>query len=178
MIQRLVGGLISRLVFLYYKSMGLSSSGRIWLRFISIPRNVAAVDLIKCSLDNGVVLLSHSSSAGTIKIGGSSYVNRYSIIDAHLSVVVGERVLIGPYVYITDSDHVVIGRECISGSGMVSMPVVIEDEVWIGAHVTILKGVTVGRGAIIAAGAVVNRDVPPFSIYGGVPAKLIKMRDA
>ena len=52
--------------------------------------------------------------------------------------------------------------------------VIIERDVWIGAYVTILQGVHVGRGATIAAGAVVNKDVPPYSIVGGVPAKVIK----
>lgn len=52
--------------------------------------------------------------------------------------------------------------------------VIIEKDVWIGAYVTILQGVHVDRGATIAAGAVVNRDVPPYSIVGGVPAKVIK----
>lgn len=51
---------------------------------------------------------------------------------------------------------------------------IIEKDVWIGANVTILAGVHVGRGATIAAGAVVNKDIPPYSIVGGVPAKVIK----
>lgn len=51
---------------------------------------------------------------------------------------------------------------------------IIESDVWIGSNVTILDGVHVGRGATIAAGAVVNKDVPPYSIVGGVPAKVIK----
>ena len=55
-------------------------------------------------------------------------------------------------------------------------PVVIEDDVWCGANVTILKGVTIGRGSVVAAGAIVTKSFPPYSIIGGVPAKLIKMR--
>lgn len=52
--------------------------------------------------------------------------------------------------------------------------VIIEKDVWIGSNVTILDGVHVGRGATIAAGAVVNKDVPPYSIVGGIPAKVVK----
>jgi acetyltransferase-like isoleucine patch superfamily enzyme len=55
-------------------------------------------------------------------------------------------------------------------------PIVIEDDVWTGANITILKGVTIGHGSVIAAGSVVTRSFPPYSIIGGVPAKLIKRR--
>lgn len=54
--------------------------------------------------------------------------------------------------------------------------VIVENDVWIGCNVTLLAGVTVGRGAIIAAGAVVSKDVPPYAIAGGVPAKVIKFK--
>ena len=56
------------------------------------------------------------------------------------------------------------------------MPIVIEDGVWCGANVTILKGVTIGKDSIVAAGAVVTKSFPPYSIIGGVPAKLLKNR--
>lgn len=54
--------------------------------------------------------------------------------------------------------------------------VIIENDVWCGANVTILKGVTIGRGSIIAAGSVVTKDVPPYSIAGGLPCKVIKRK--
>ncbi len=54
--------------------------------------------------------------------------------------------------------------------------VIIEKDVWIGCNVTLLAGVTVGRGSIIAAGALINKDVPPYAVVGGIPAKVIKFR--
>lgn len=56
------------------------------------------------------------------------------------------------------------------------LKVIIEDDVWLGTGAIILKGVTIGRGSVIAAGALVTKDVPPYSIVGGLPAKVIKMR--
>ncbi len=55
-------------------------------------------------------------------------------------------------------------------------PIVLEDDVWLGFRVTVMSGVTIGKGAVVAAGAVVTKDVPPYAIVGGVPAKIIKYR--
>ncbi len=60
--------------------------------------------------------------------------------------------------------------------GWLEQPVIIEDNVWIGYRVIILPGVRVGRNAIIGAGAVVTKDVPPYKVVGGVPAKVLKTR--
>lgn len=57
---------------------------------------------------------------------------------------------------------------------MLPAPIVIGDKVWIGANATVLPGVTIGKGAIVAAGAVVHRDVPPFTVVGGVPARILR----
>lgn len=65
----------------------------------------------------------------------------------------------------------------ISEQGYTNAPIVIEDDVWIGFQAVILPGVTVGKGSIIGAGAVVTKDVPPYSIMGGVPARLIRQRE-
>lgn len=101
--------------------------------------------------------------------------------DAPLTI--GKKVVFGPKPTIITGDHRIdiIGKHIIDVTVEEKLPendqpVVIEDGVWCGANVTILKGVTIGRGSVIAAGAVVTKSFPPYSIIGGVPAKLIKMR--
>jgi maltose O-acetyltransferase len=60
------------------------------------------------------------------------------------------------------------------GRGYASHPIVVEDEVWIGAGAIVLQGVTIGRGAVISAGAVVKDDVPAGTVAGGVPARVLR----
>lgn len=96
---------------------------------------------------------------------------------------IGKKVIFGPKPTIITGDHRIdiIGKYIIDVTDDEKLPdqdapVIIEDDVWTGANVTILKGVTIGRGSVIAAGAVVTKSCEPYSIIGGVPAKLIKMR--
>lgn len=96
---------------------------------------------------------------------------------------IGKKVIFGPKPTIITGDHRIdiIGKHIIDVTDEEKLadndlPVIIEDGCWIGANVTILKGVTIGRGSVIAAGAVVTKSCDPYSIIGGVPAKLIKMR--
>lgn len=97
-------------------------------------------------------------------------------------IVIKKKTMIAPYMYISTGDHRMIpGRFGINitnaekGKGYDS-DVIINEDVWIASRVTILKGVIIGRGAILAAGAVVTKDVLPYSVVGGVPAKLIKFK--
>ena len=98
-------------------------------------------------------------------------------------LIIGEKVIFGPKPTIITGDHRIdiIGKHIIDVKDEEKLPnqdapVIIEDGCWLGANITILKGVTLGRGSVVAAGAVVTKSFPPYSIVGGVPAKLIKMR--
>lgn len=101
---------------------------------------------------------------------GSGYINMDTKIRCREYIKIGEEVFISENVHIRDSDT----HQILDGTHEMTKPVVIGNHVWIGANVTILKGVTIGDGAIIAAGAVVNKDVPPQTLVGGVPAKILK----
>lgn len=99
------------------------------------------------------------------------------------SLTIGEKVIFGPKPTIITGDHRIdiIGKYITDVTGEEKLPehdapVTIEDDCWIGANVTILKGVTIGRGSVVAAGAVVTKSCMPYSIIGGVPARLIKKR--
>jgi len=116
---------------------------------------------------------------GFIKIGENCTINSFCFIDADKGgVEIGDNVLIGPHVGIHGSKYNYGSREdLIIDQGIVSKGIRIEDDVWIGSHSTILDGVTIGKGAVIGAGAVVTKDIPPYSVAVGVPAKVIKERD-
>lgn len=114
---------------------------------------------------------------------GTSIPKGSTIYCTEAPLTIGKKVVFGPRPTIITGDHRidVIGKHLIDVTvdeklPENDLPVVIEDGCWIGANVTILKGVTVGRGSIVAAGAVVTMSCAPYSIIGGVPAKLIKMR--
>lgn len=113
---------------------------------------------------------------GTISIGkflmsrGPIYLK--SVNGGNLSI--GENVFFNHNCSITCADEIKIGNHCIGVTGgLISKPIVIEDRVWCGANVTIIKGVHIGAGAVIAAGAVVTKDVPKRAVVAGVPGKVI-----
>ncbi len=93
-------------------------------------------------------------------------------------VEIGDRTLIGYRTQILSANHVIPSNKGkIFGGGHSLAKVVIKNDVWIGANCVIVAGVTIGEGAVVAAGSVVTKDVEPFTIVGGVPAKLIKERN-
>lgn len=113
--------------------------------------------------DNAVIMMGASINIGAV-IGSGTMID--------MNVVMGGRAT--------------VGQNCHIGAGAVlagvieppsAQPVIIEDEVLIGANAVVLEGVTVGKGSVVAAGAIVTQDIPPYSVAAGVPARVIKQID-
>ena len=123
-------------------------------------------------------------SYSTIFVGDDVHLGmRPTLLATHSKIVIGDKVIFGPEVIIRGGNHEIdhVGRFVADIRDNEKRPesdlgVVIEDDVWVGTRAIILHGVTVGRGAVVAAGAVVTRNVPPYAIVGGVPARVIKFR--
>ncbi len=107
----------------------------------------------------------------TLKIGRSTFTSNIKIL-AHDDITIGDNCIFGWECQIFSGDgHPIYQEESIINK---DVPVVIEDNVWVGSRALILKGVRVGKGSIVAAGAVVTKNVPPNCIVAGNPAKVVK----
>lgn len=102
---------------------------------------------------------------------GGGYINSNTIINVSEKIHIGKGAAIAENVIIRDSDtHKILSNP----NHKMTLPIIIEDNVWIGMNAIILKGVTIGKGSIIAAGSVVTKDIPAHCLAAGVPAKIIK----
>ena len=114
-----------------------------------------------------------------LKIGDNSNIGTYAYIGCSGYIEIGNNVMISPRVSIYAENHNFAELDLpMKEQGVTREFVKIEDDCWIAANSVILAGVTVGRGSIVSAGSVVTKDVPPYSIVGGVPAKIIRSRKA
>lgn len=168
-------------------STKLSPQAKIYYKHkISLSKNVL--------IENNVSLL----ASGNLKIGENTRLYQNSIVkcqngDVSLGkncsiqppcfiggaggIIIKDNVRIAPGVMMFSFDHNFKRTDIpITKQGIKLGKITIEDDVWVGSNAVILKGVTIGTGSIIAAGSVVNKNVPPYSIVGGVPAKIIKKR--
>lgn len=142
------------------------------------------INLLKRHGDN--VNIGHGSDITwqNVSVGHNVYLGpNTTIISTRAEVIMHDNIMFGPGVTIITGDHRfdLVGRTMISIKESEKLPendqnVVINSDVWIGANATILKGVTIGEGSIVAAGALVIKDIPEYSIVGGVPAKVIGFR--
>jgi acetyltransferase-like isoleucine patch superfamily enzyme len=127
-----------------------------------------------CNIHDYAMIMTYG---GNITMGDNCSVNHFSVIYGHGGLEIGNGVRIATHVVIIPATHNYEDtKRFIYQQGERYIGIKIEDDVWIGAGAKILDGVTVGRGAVIGSGSVVTRDVPPYTVVAGVPAKLIKSR--
>jgi acetyltransferase-like isoleucine patch superfamily enzyme len=127
------------------------------------------------SIEKGVVI--STSENGKICIGSNVYIGEYSILASNKEIEIGNNVLISPHNDIVDFNHIYkdINRP-VNEQGIIAKKITIEEDVWIGSGSKVLMGVTIGKGAVIGAGSVVTKDVRPYEVATGNPAKTIKVR--
>jgi maltose O-acetyltransferase len=117
-------------------------------------------------------------SRSNIKVGSYCYVGPDAYWNAVGSITLKDGVIIGPRSFMWTENHDYSNLYTIPyGGANIHKPIVIEEGVWIGADVRICAGVTIRQGAVVALGAVVTKDVEPFTLVGGNPARLISRRD-
>jgi acetyltransferase-like isoleucine patch superfamily enzyme len=151
------------------RNLKLFNKFRVWyvskiLKLINNPEG--------CVFEQGVYI---SAGKERVVIGKHTHINENTFIQA---ATIGDYVMIGPNVSLLSNSHnhnrLDIPMEM---QGMTeNMPVIIENDVWIGRNVVVLPGITIHQGSIVAAGAIVTKNVQSYSIVGGVPARFIKMR--
>lgn len=157
---------IRGLYFAYHRYFGFRRS-----KFGYCDRSVVLTPPIEMNKLSNIYLYAHTD------IGSNS-----SISALNAKFIVKENCAIASGLHVFTGNHaMIVGKFCTEVTEDIKpegydKDVIVENDVWIGANVTLLMGVTIGRGAIIAAGSVVNKDIPPYAIAGGVPAKVIKFK--
>jgi acetyltransferase-like isoleucine patch superfamily enzyme len=114
---------------------------------------------------------------GCLTIGDKVVFGRNNVVNTYLDISIGAATIVADMVYVTDFDHVFADASVpIKDQGIVKAPVRIGADVWLGTKVSVVRGTTVGDGCVVAANAVVTKDLAPYSIAVGVPARVIRSR--
>ncbi|WP_183578620.1 acyltransferase [Mucilaginibacter sp. X5P1] len=155
-------------------SAKLNSRAKLKLTFLN--RSTGAISIAKdCEIGTGTVI---NSYGGKIDIEKFVYIGEYVVIYGHGGVHIGANSLIAMHTCIVSSNHGIPGQNVpIRSMPDILLPVKIGTDVWIGTGCTILGGVTIGDGCVVGAGSIVTKDLPPYSISIGSPAKVIKYRE-
>jgi acetyltransferase-like isoleucine patch superfamily enzyme len=167
------------LAALYWRTRGVAIDLRSrWPRVHQRVRvkNPGRISLGPAAEIRSYAFLKATGTEGTIRIGARTLVGEFCVLDAMELIEIGDGVLIAPGCHFSDANHGTVPDIPIRQQEQSVASVHIGDDVWIGAGAKILSGVTIGDGAIVAAGAVVREDVPPQTVVGGVPARILKPR--
>lgn len=135
-----------------------------------VPKDIIISDRNKLVMMEGAQL---EPGALILNINAKFIIGKYSGVGPNVTVITGNHMsIVGKYLMdVTDDD-----KRAYDPEGMQDQDVVLEEDVWIGANVTLLNGVRVGRGAVLAAGTVCRTKIPPYAIVTGNPAKLVGFR--
>ena len=139
-------------------------------RLLRFPKNISIGD--DAVIKGGVQICACNENA-IIEIGERTTIGFYAFIYSSEKIIVGADCMIAPFVYVVDSNHSMTRSSLMNRQPNVTLPVIIEDDVWLGARSIILPGVRIKRGAVVAAGSLVNCDIDEYAIYAGSPAKKI-----
>jgi len=127
-------------------------------------------------IGDGTKLRAHD---GTLRIGDKVVFGSDTRVNCQLDIEIGATTLVADWVYIADFDHRFEDLDRpIKDQGIAKAPVRIGPDVWLGTKCTVTRGVSIGRGSVVAAHAVVTRDVPPYQVVAGVPARVLRDRMA
>jgi len=150
-------------------------------RSAGLGRRVRFFGELKIYLGERSAIFNESSllGSGVLTIGNNSTIGERCFIATHERITIGNNVMVAAECYLIDSDHIFEDINIpIKAQGIITRPIEIADDVWIGAHVIILKGTRIGMGAVIGANIVIRGDVPPLAVMAGNPAKIIRFRGA
>lgn len=149
---------LGKIVFTQGKPKVVNKGGT--LNIGTVTRVWSSVNQTRLSVGRGAIL----------QIGDHCRINGPTI-SANNRVIIGNHCRIAPHVIIMDDDFHDVSNRLADGKGG---EIVIKDHAWVATRAMVLKGVTIGEGAVVASGAVVTKDVPDYTVVGGVPAKILK----
>lgn len=150
----------------------VSIGGKLYLR---IRKNGRIV--IRDGVSFGTEIWLVTANDSEVLIGENSALSSYSIFNGGHGITIGADCVFAGFVYVNSSEHANKKGEIIRKQGYYGAPVRIGNDVWLGGHVTVTQGVKIGDGAVIGANSVVTRDISPYAIAIGSPAKLLKYRE-
>ena len=176
-----LGGMIRKRLFIFkYKSI-VKIEGRVSIGKRVHVKNFDKFGNLKILLKNNSIIYNDVliQGSGKFTLGERSFIGQFSVIGINEIVNIGNDVMIAQNVSIRDTDHAFERTDVpMNKQGITTAPVIIENDVWIGHGAILTKGIRIGTGAIVAGGSVVTKDVPKYTIVGGVPAKILKYRDS
>lgn len=112
-----------------------------------------------------------------IEMGEKVFIGHACEFVCNTKIIIGKNCLIASKCTINDTGHEFKSNSNINSQPITSKEIILGEDVWIGTSCVILQGVTIGKGSVVAAGSVVNKSIPPYEVWAGIPARFIKKRE-